>query len=508
MKKNAFLLIALLLIVKIFGFARELTLAYFHGVSNITDIYIIAIMLPNIFMIFFDRTIKNVLIPKYAEIKAKKDKQSADYFTSNILNILIIIILAVAIVIVIFARPTISIIASGFEGEDLEIAVRFIRITIFSIIFMGMASVFTAFLHIKNNLWLPAVATIPMQLLLIISIGISSQTNVMLLAYGFLVASSTRTLIMLVGVIKHKFSYRPTLSVRDNEIISFMFLVWPILLSVAVNDINKIIDRTIASQIVVGGISALNYASKLNQFIQGVIVLAITTSVFPVISRMAMTNDIKSLKVSIQEAISLIWILVIPASVGSMLFSSEIIKLLFGRGEFGDTATQLTATALFFYSIGMLGFGMRTILNKAFYALKETKIPFYNALLAVLINVTLNLLFLFFTDLGIGGLALATSISGISSSLFLLIRLNMKIGYFFNKAIILKFIKILLSTFFMAVISYYSYIILNKITAYDQNLITVVAILIGAGIYVLTLTILKVDEMFQLIGLFKKKMRL
>src|SRR5699024_3854161 len=172
-----------------------------------------------------------------------------------------------------------------------------------------------------------------------------------------------------------------------------------------------LVDRTIASRVVEGGITALNYANRLNGFIQGIFVLSISTALYPMISKMAAENNMQGLKKSVAEAISGINLLVIPATVGSMVFAEPVVMLLFGRGAFDSNAISLTTAALFYYSIGMLGFGLREVLSRAFYSLQDTKTPAINAAIAVVINIVLNIVLSKF--MGIGGLALATSISAI-----------------------------------------------------------------------------------------------
>ena len=114
------------------------------------------------------------------------------------------------------------------------------------------------------------------------------------------------------------------------------------------------VDRTLASQIVEGGISALNYANRLNLFVHGIVVTSITTVMYPNIAKMAAEKNREGLKKILSKAISGVNLLIIPATVGAMLFSEPIVRLLFGRGVFDEVAVALTGGVLF-YALGMLG---------------------------------------------------------------------------------------------------------------------------------------------------------
>ena len=111
-----------------------------------------------------------------------------------------------------------------------------------------------------------------------------------------------------------------------------------------------------------------------------------------------------------------------------MIFSEELVGLLFGRGAFTSETIEMTGNALFYYSIGMIAFGLRDILSRVYYALQDTKTPTIKDTVAVVLNIVLNIILSKY--LGIGGLALATSISVIVGTGLLFITLKGKIrGY-------------------------------------------------------------------------------
>src|SRR5690606_1267247 len=118
---------------------------------------------------------------------------------------------------------------------------------------------------------------------------------------------------------------------------------------------------------------------------QGLFVLPISTVMYPMISKMAAEDDLKGFKKSVAEGINSINLLVIPATVGTMIFTEEIVKLLFGRGAFDFAAIDLTSNALFFYAIGMIGYGLRELLAKSFYSLQDTTTTMVNGTIGVII---------------------------------------------------------------------------------------------------------------------------
>ena len=110
-----------------------------------------------------------------------------------------------------------------------------------------------------------------------------------------------------------------------NTLRTLLSITLPVLVVTAIDDINVLVDRTIASAITVGGISALNYANRLTGFVQSVFVLSLTTVLYPALARVAADGDVRSLKSYLAEAMSLVGHLVVPATVGAMVFLRQIV---------------------------------------------------------------------------------------------------------------------------------------------------------------------------------------
>jgi putative peptidoglycan lipid II flippase len=269
-----------------------------------------------------------------------------------------------------------------------------------------------------------------------------------------------------------------------------LLIALPVIMGTAVNEINVLVNRTLASRIAEGGISALNYANRLNGFVQGLFVMSVTTVLYPMISKMAAEGNLKSLKAYLAEAISMVGLLVIPAMVGAMIFAREIVAFLFGRGAFTEEAVTMTGSALFCYSLGLIAFGLRDVLTRAFYSLQDTRTPMINATIAVSTNILLNVILSRF--LGIRGLALATSISGIISALLMFITLRTKIGSFGLKRITQSFVKISGASVLMGAIASGSYRFLCGVVNHDMAL--VVAIAVGALTYGIVIAFMGIPE--------------
>ncbi|MGL5643072.1 MAG: lipid II flippase MurJ, partial [Paraclostridium sp.] len=174
-------------------------------------------------------------------------------------------------------------------------------------------------------------------------------------------------------------------------------------------------------------------------------------------------------------------------------------------------ATQMTALALVFYSIGMIGFGLRDIIGKVFYSLQDTKTPMKNGILTIILNIVLNLLFVKFTNMGVAGLAFATSISAIVTIILLFISLRKKIGPFGGKLIIMVIVKSIFSAGVMSIVTLFVFNNLSSMlgTGSINELISLsVSVGCGAITYGLCIMILKVEETEMIFDIIRRKLKL
>ena len=508
--KAALGLMAATLIAKILGFGRELTLASAYGASSTSDAFLVAMNIPAVIFTAIGTSLGTAFIPLYCEVNSSQGEKASIKYTNNIFNVVVLICIVISIIGAIFTPQVVKLFALGFKGETMEKAVYFTRAMILGIPFLGISYIMMAYLQVKENFIIPGLMPVPYNTCIIISILLSVKTSPYILPWGALIGLLGQFLFQLPFAMKKGFRYKPYINFKDEYLKKMLWLVAPVLIGVAVNQINTIVDRTIASTLVEGSISALNYANKLNQFVMGMFIVSISSVVYPMLSKLSTENNKVKFNQSIIKAINIVILLVIPISVGAIILSTPIVKVLFQRGEFDARATYMTSVALVFYSIGMIGFGLRDILSKVFYSLQDTRTPMINGAIAMGLNIILNILFVKFTNMQLAGLALATSTAALVTVTMLFISLRIKIGPFGGKTILSVFIKAITSALLMAVITIIAY---RKVSYFlgdgtIKEVITLaVAIGVGAIVYALSIVVLKVDEVNLILNGLKSKIK-
>ena len=500
-KKSAIILMFITLISKITGFIRDIILAQSFGASIITDAYLTALNIPVVLFDGISSSLGTTYIPMFFKIKEEDGNDSVNKFTSNILNIVILLSIIFIIISVIFTPYIVKIFAIGFKGEEFKLTVKFSRILIFSMIFIATNGLISSYLVANGKFYISGLVTIPFNIFCIISIIIGSLTNSKIMVIGTLIAYIAQLLFQIPFLLKTGYKHNLKINLKDENIKKILYLIVPVFLGSYVNQINAIVNRTLASTLEFGSITALNYANKLNIFAVGILVISISTVMYPILSKLASENNIVEFKRSLLRNIDIVVIVMLPIMIGIMILSTPIVKILFEQGSFNSHDTYLTSTALFYYSVGIVAVGIRDITSRAFYSLQDTKTPVKNAVIAVFINMICSIILV--KVLGIGGLAVSSSISSILGALLLILDLRKKIGNLGLKSSILTFIKCSIASIIMGILVINSYnIVLNFST---EIIALIISVFIGIFTYYIMNIILRVDEVLIITNQIKNK---
>lgn len=507
--KSAFWLMVVTMLSKVLGFGREIVLSYFYGTSAYSDVYIVSMNIPLVVFSSIGVALVTTFIPLYQEALNSKGEERALKFSNNVMSIVVILSIILGVLGFIFAEPLVKLFAVHYTGEKLALAVKFVRIMIGGVVFIGLSNLMTSYLQIKGDFTIPGMIGFPNNIVIITSIILSAVTgNIYILAIGTLIGMLSQFLFQVPFAIKKGYKFKPTIDFKDEYLRKMLILVLPVLIGVAVNQVNAMVDRSLASGLGDGVITALNNANRLNGFVMGLFIATLGAVIYPTLSKLSSENNKEKFAESVANSVNCINLLVIPASIGAIVLATPVVRILFERGAFDERSTVLTATALVFYSIGMVGFGLRDILDKVFYSLKDTRVPMINGIISVLLNIILNIILV--KVMGHGGLALATSLSAIICIFLLFRSLKKKIGYYGQDKIRATFIKTLVASTVMGVVTYFVYKFLFGVLGlgFIQEAISLgISIAVGGVIYLALIVVFKVEEVNMAIDMIKQKLK-
>ena len=493
------------IIAKILGFGRELVLAAGYGTSIYSDAYVTAMNIPQVIFAIIGSTLATVLIPMYMEVHSMEGEERSLKFINNVFNLVVIACIVLSILGFIFTEQIVNVFAVGYEGKALEVAINFTRITILGIVFTGLSYVMTSYLQIKN---MPGLSSVPKNVIIIVATLLSIKHGPYLMIWGTLIGMASEFLFQLPYANKAGYKYVPIINIKDKYIKKMAWLIMPVLIGVAVNQVNTLVDRTLASTLPVGTVSALNYSNKLTSFVIAIFITSISSVIYPILSQLSSENNKERFTSSVIKSINCVIILVLPITVGTIVLALPIVRVLFERGAFGTNATYLTALALAMYSIGMVAYGLRDVLGKIFYSLQDTKTPMVNGVIAMAMNMIMDVVFIKFW--GLAGLTLATSLSSMACIMLLFRSLKKKIGYFGQDKIVRATAKSLVASLIMGAVAYYSYHYMIRFThtgGETEFIVLMVAVTLAAAVYGGLIMLFKVDEIRIVTDVVKRRLK-
>lgn len=489
------------LISRILGFIRDMIIARLFGIYIYAQAFVIAFRIPNLFRDLVGEGASNAaIVPVLSEYNLRHSKEEFWELVNILLNLLAVILSAITILGIIFSPLIVRLIAPGFiaSPEKLAAAINLNRIIFPYILLIGLAAYAMAVLNSLKNFTVSAFAPCLLNISIIIC-ALSLGEGTTGLATGVLLGGILQLAVQAPVLYKKGFRPKFNWSLKHPGVIQIRKLMLPRLASSGIYQLNNFVDSIFGSLAVIvgeGGVAVLYFSYRLIQFPIGIFSNAVAQAILPTFSTQVLENDHENLKNTLFWGLRAVFFVMLPMTALFMVLAQPIIFAFFGGGRFDVHSGLLTSNALIFYSIGLCAYGGTKILQCCFFALKDTITPTKIAALALIMNTILNTLLMF--PLKIGGLALATSISGIITFFFLFFILGRRLGSFGERKISFSFLRIFAASFCMAGVCY----------LVNQALNLAWALFCGGLSYIMFCFLFRVAELKELVNwLLYKRIR-
>ena len=482
------------LISRVLGYIRDLLIAIYLGSGPIADAFFVAFRIPNTFRrLFSEGTFNAAFVPSYSS-ELVKGKNKAQNFANEVFNLLLISLFFIVVIIEILMPGFVYIIAPGFNenSEKLSLTIYLTRITFPFLLFVSLASFFSAILNSHNKFAAAAAAPIILNIFLIIVLFYGSYLNdqlVVFLSYAVSLAGLVQ-LILLIFYSRNLYLPKFSLNFKISKKVKMFFgKLLPSIFSSGVTQINILVGTIIAS-FQASAVSYLYYADRIYQINLAIAGIAIGTVLLPSLSKYVQSKDQKKIIFIQNKALELSMFFSLPATLALIIASEEITSSLFGYGSFDNLSVKKSAEALFYFALGLPSFAFIKIFSSFSFARNNTKTPFYFSMISVIVNIIISVYF--FSEIGFIIIPIATTISSWLNSLLLLFFLIKKNYFSLNLNLIKPIFKIILSTIFTSIIFYLLIIFFENNLSYESELklLTIIALVIITFIVYIIISIL------------------
>jgi len=494
------------LISRLLGFLRDIVIARLFGVYIYAQAFVIAFRIPNLFRDLVGEGATNAaFVPVFSEYASRHSKEEFWELANVVLNLLLVILMSITILGIIFSPVIVRLIAPGFiaSPEKLAATIQLNRIIFPYILLISLSAYSMGILNSLKNFAVSAFAPCLLNISIIV-FALAFGEGIKGLAWGVLMGGLLQLAIQIPVLYKKGFRLKAPKSLNHPAARAMGKLMLPRVLSSCIYQLNNFVDSIFGSLAWIvgdGGVAVLYFSYRLVQFPLGIFSNALSQAILPTFSTQASLGDIEDkLKHTLSWGLRAVFFVMLPAGVAFMVLAKPIVVTLFGGGRFDAYSVELTASALFFYSLGLFAYGGTKILQVCFFSLRDTVTPTKVAGITLALNIIFNAALIF--PLKIAGIALATSVSGIITFFILFFLLEKKIGYFGRKEILVSFLRVLAASLIMGLFCFLA----GRLNV-NKFLNLTASIAAGVISYIIFCFIFRVKEMRQLWGWFMRQAR-
>lgn len=459
MARAAGLVMILFVVSRALGLLREMVISHQFGTSRELDAYLAAFRLPDLlFQIVAGGALASAFIPTFASFLARDDEESAWRLASAVIHWVLLITATLALLSGWLAPWLVRrVIAPGFPPEGQALTTELMRLMLITPVVFGVSGIFMGILNARQHFLLPALAPIVYNLGIIGgAVLLNPATGVRRLAVGVVVGALGHLLIQIPGLVRQGMRYTPV-GLRSPGVYEVGRLMAPRMLGLAAVQLNFLVNTFLASGLAAGSLAALNYAWLLMLLPQGIFAQAVATVAFPTFSTQVARGQYAEMRSTLASTLRAILYLAVPATVGLLTLRLPLVQLLFERGAFTATSTQMVTWALALFTLGLPAHSVVEIVVRAFYAMHDTKTPVLVGIAAMALNIALSLAFMnSFQAIGWmphGGLALSNSVATTVEMAVLLNIIRRRLGGLEGRRIAVSLLRITGSALLMGVVT-------------------------------------------------------
>ena len=442
---------------RVLGLARDQLLASLFGAGDAMDAFNVAFRIPNLVRdLFAEGAMSAAFVPVFMRQLAIGDRESAWRLANNVINALLVVTGVLVLLGMLFAGPLVGAFAADYADVPgkLELTVLLTRVMLPFLTLVAVAAALMGMLNSLHHFFVPAlapamfnVATILCALLLVPVMPRFGLPPITAIAVGALSGGVAQIVLQWPLLRREGFAYAPWLNWKQEGLRRVLMLMGPGTIGLAATQVNVFVNTVLATRQGTGAVSWLNYAFRLMYLPTGLFGVSIATAVVPAVSRYAARDDRAGVRATLAEGLSLMFVLNVPATIGLIVLSHPIVRVIFERRAFLPSDTIATAAALQYYAVGLLGYSIVRIASPTFYALGDSRTPVKISIASVGVNALLNVVLA--PLLGYGGLALGTSVAALFNAGGLLWLLHARLDGLEDRRVVSSLVRIVIASLLM-----------------------------------------------------------
>jgi putative peptidoglycan lipid II flippase len=404
---------------RVSGLAREVVAAGYFGTLAAMSAFQLAFLLPNLVRsLFADAALSAAFIPVFTELLEDGRRRDAFRLAGAMFGLILAVLGTITVLMVAVAPAVVPLLTGSTFTPQLDALTTGLAQVMFPIVvLLGLNGLVVGVLNAHDHFSVPAVAPVVWNLLIIVALvalqGLfEGDERIYAYAIGVLVGTVVQLLMSLAAFKSIGFSLRISFAWRDPRIRRILILMLPVTIGLGLINFNMLINGILASEVSERAYAAINYAFRIYMLPQGVFSVAVATVLFPALSRLAARHDVDGLRAVLGTGTRQIALLLIPATVATLVLAEPMTRLVYERGEFGPDSTEMVTEALFWFALSLPFSGVNLLLTRTFFSLQSPWTP--TALAGVTLVVNAIVSYALHERFGIAGIVFGTVVSSLA----------------------------------------------------------------------------------------------
>ncbi len=484
---------------RVLGLLRDKILAAQFGAGDALDVYYAAFRVPDsVYNLLVLGALSAAFIPVFTSLIAHEKNEEAWNFVNNVFTVLLLLLILFALIFAFFAPWIMKLITPGFSENKMNEVVKLTRIMFLSPIFLGISGIFGGILNSMKRFLIYSLAPSFYNLGIIIgALFFTKFFGIKGLAYGVVLGAFLHMAIQYPAIRLAGFHYRFKINLHDKNFRRMLRLMLPRTMAIGVSQINLLVITIIASTLSSGSLAIFNFANNLQGFPIGVFGISFAIAAFPSLACFVARKENEQFAESFSKTLRQIIFFVLPISILMLVLRAQIVRVVLGSGKFDWEDTIITFGCLGILSLSLFAQSLIPLLARSFYALHNTRIPFFTGITSEVINLILAIYLS--KRFGVYGLAWAYSIASLANMIFLYALLRIHLWPKHEKKMLDSLVKIFFASIIAGIVAqagkYIPVPIFSKETFMGIFIQLVIAGSLGVFGYILIGYLIKVEEL-------------
>ncbi len=510
-RSAAIVLMAMVFVSRILGLVRDRLLAARFSPDEL-GVYLAAFRMPNfLFELLVMGALTSAFIPVYTKYVAKGKQDEAWRISNTLITVSVAILLVISIPLLIWTSQISALIAPGFSPAEIDRMVQFTRFMVVLQVFpLLIGNFFTGILQSHKMFFLPALAPVVYNMGIILGILLfSGSIGLWGPVVGVGIGAFLFMSIQIPPLMKLGFRQKPSMDLRNEGVREVGKLMLPRTAGLAVSQIDTTVDLILSSLLGTRMVTVFSFAQQLQQLPIGLFGATVAQAAFPLLSQASASDDKEQYMKTITSALNQIMFFIMPISVLFIVLRIPIVRLVFGASRFDWQATVLTGMTLSAFSVSLSAQAISQLLTRGFYALFDTMTPMIIAVITIVMNTVLSIVFVQIVHLPVWSLGLSTTIASFVNVFLLFVYLERRLGSRILVKLLTTPAKIIIASLVTGVALYvplklFDQLIFDTTRTFGLLLLAGVSSVIGLAVYLFLVWMFGVTEAKSFIALLTK----